>query len=745
MTVWVALLELAAASPLVIDAGQVFDGNTFLGPRRVVVEDGRILALLDPDAALPTDAALLDAPDATLAPGLVDGHLHLWSVPIDRLTDVERYSWGRIAEEYMSRMRTNRLDLLTHGVTAVLDLGTMRNGVARFRSALTHGALGGPAWFTSGPLFTAPGGHPVGTIYAGNHDLADQAVILLDGTPDEARAEVAALARDGMDVVKVVYDGGGSLGYAGPPRALPVPELALIVAVVEEAHAHGLPVYAHVTSEAEAQAMVDAGVDGLEHAFPVAEDSPLFAAMATRGTFWTPTLGIFDDDFRFDHPPFDVLLDAVRRAHAAGVPIAAGTDYPTSGGLPGDDLYREIHWLEAAGLDRTTALSAATLRAASKIPGYPGGRIAVGTPADLVLFDGDLATEAPSADRVRQVWQGGRPVLGPDDALLPDRVPGFRTSNFIPSVYAFYDPVVGGVVGVNLLHVDLANTGVAANLNVMGSFLPTFDATLDLSFPSPIPRTALGLTAHFDNDEKLSFGVVGVNETDDPLRYASTVVQVGATGVTRLGAGWSTTTSLALNRYALTAVDGGLPAVEGANGGLTPVAGLALAHDGRDSATEPWHGHYASIGADGSTVGFARTTAELRGYGRLADWQTVAGRVRVQQAFGATPFWSLPEFGGAEVGRGFVVDRYLGDLAVVGQAELRSRIYKALHGAAFVDVGWVAGGWSELRPANVHPAVGLGPRVRINGEAILAWDVGFGLGPTGVESFSVGFHNGHTF
>lgn len=500
---WVGV---ARAAPLVFEVGQVFDGERFLGPRRVVVDGGVVVELGEPGG--PADVV---APDATLTPGLVDGHLHLWTVPMDQVLDPERFGWGRIAEEYMSRMRNQRLDLLTHGVVAVVDLGTTRNGVARFRKALADGTLAGPAYFTSGPLFTAPGGHPVGTLYVGNHDLVEQAVVLLDDTPEAARAEVAALAESGMDVVKVVYDAGDALGYQGAPRPLPLPRLDLVEAVVGEAHARGLPVYAHVVAEAEALAMVRVGVDGLEHGFAVAADSPLFAEMAARGTRWTPTLGLFDEPW-FEHPPIAPVLDAVRRAHAAGVPIAAGTDFPTSGGTAASDLYDEIRALERAGLDRAHALSAATRGSAAKIPRYDGGRIAPGARADLVLFDGDLAVTAPSADRVRQVWQGGVRVL--DELREPVDPRGFRRSSFIPSLYAFYDPVLTGVIGVNLVHVDVARTGVAANLTVMASILPTVDATLDLSIPSPIPRTSLAVSVHADNDEKLFFGVAGGAEDE---------------------------------------------------------------------------------------------------------------------------------------------------------------------------------------------------------------------------------------
>jgi hypothetical protein len=227
------------------------------------------------------------------------------------------------------------------------------------------------------------------------------------------------------------------------------------------------------------------------------------------------------------------------------------------------------------------------------------------------------------------------------------------------------------------------------------------------------------------------------------------VVSGAVGGTTRIAGGWSAITAVTVDRYALAEVEaGGLPQVVGAEGGLTPVGSLAWAHDGRDAPAEPWVGHYAQVGVDGG-VGpyrFGRVTADLRGYGRWTDWHTYALRARLQQAFGSqTPFWYLPEFGGMEVGRGFVTDRYLGRVALTGQAETRHRLYKALHAAAFVDLGWVTAGWRDLDPAAVRPAVGFGPQVRINSQAILCWDLGFGLGPDGVESFSVGFHEGPTF
>lgn len=369
MLSWSLLLltPLAQAGVTVLEVGTLFDGANFQGPSQVIIgEDGRIEAVSAAGAPIPEGAVVVSAPGASLSPGLVDAHQHFFSPPMPYIAEIGERGWGKLAEEFMSDMRTARADALVAGVTTTVDLGGRADSLPRWQKKLEDGALLAPRLVAAGPILTAPGGHPHGTIYRGQHDLEEHAVVLLDGTAEEARAAVDVLADSGVALIKLVYDEGAGTGTGA---ALPRLDRALAEAAIAQAHARGLRAVVHTSTHDEALEMVRAGADGLEHSFPVPEGSPLFAEMAARGVTWTPTLGVFGPSGAGADPALlSAAQDSTRRAARAGVPIAAGTDFPASGGMSmGADLHRELGLLEDAGLTRAEALAAATSAAAGKV------------------------------------------------------------------------------------------------------------------------------------------------------------------------------------------------------------------------------------------------------------------------------------------------------------------------------------------------------------------------------------------
>jgi len=123
-----------------------------------------------------------------------------------------------------------------------------------------------------------------------------------------------------------------------------------------------------------------------------------------------------DYDLRGYEPFFRLLVatraarrDNVRRLHAAGVTILAGSDTQT-GVFPGPGLHRELAALVSAGLTPAQALRAATGDAARFVTGSDApefGTIGVGKIADLVLVDGDPTADIANVSRVTHVVLGG--------------------------------------------------------------------------------------------------------------------------------------------------------------------------------------------------------------------------------------------------------------------------------------------------------------------------------------------------
>ncbi|MGC5172293.1 hypothetical protein ACLQ2Q_16770 [Microbacterium sp. DT81.1] len=260
--------------------------------------------------------------------------------------------------------------LLSHGIAAVLDLGG--DPVELARRPKNHM----PRAAYAGAFLTAVGGYPVGRSWAPDaivREVSDPS--LVPGVAGGAGTAVDEQASFGASVVKVTLN--ASTG--------PVPEPALLRAIVAAARSHGLPVVAHVEGEGMTERAVEAGVDVLAHA-PFSErlDESLVRRAASSQR-WISTLSIHDGDAAAD------AVDNVARFVSDGGRLLYGTDLG-NGAQPVGVNVRELDGLHAAGV-RGAALIAAlsdpwpfperSNAVATFVPGHP--------PTDLDSVPGWLA------------------------------------------------------------------------------------------------------------------------------------------------------------------------------------------------------------------------------------------------------------------------------------------------------------------------------------------------------------------
>ncbi len=386
-----------AEEVLVFRDVRVFDGTRAVASTTVIVRDGRV-ALLEPGAAVPEGANVVDGKGKTLLPGLIDCHTHTFTP--DHLKQA-----------------------IVFGVTLELDMFTDHSFAARMRSEEAAGKADGRADLRSaGTLVTAPGGH--GTEYG--------IKIPTITAPDQAQAFVDARIAEGSDYIKIVYDDGTSRLTR-----------EIVASVIRAAHTRKKLAVVHILEREKAREVIAEGADGLVHLFvdkPV--DDELVRLAAEKHTFVIPTLTVLEsvngigggaslvDDAAMAPwlTPADVSAlkrgfsrrasaeihgipsEAVRRLKAAGVPILAGTDAINPGTAHGASIHRELELLVAAGLSPSEALAAATSVPAT-VFGLDGrGRIAPGARADLVLVDGDPTTDIKATRRIVGVWKQGRAI-----------------------------------------------------------------------------------------------------------------------------------------------------------------------------------------------------------------------------------------------------------------------------------------------------------------------------------------------
>ncbi|MEU8869884.1 amidohydrolase family protein [Streptomyces javensis] len=231
--------------------------------------------------------------------------------------------------------------------------------------------------------------------------------------PEDLVAYVAAEARRGDGWVKLVGDWldreTGDLGLCWPRGA--------VEEAIAEAHRLGARVTAHCFAEESLAPLVEAGIDCIEHATGLTEETiPLFAE---RGVAIVPTLvniATFPRLALGGEAKFPRWADHMRRLHArryetvraaydAGIPIYTGTD--AGGGLAHGLVGQEVAELVKAGIPVRDALSAAAWGARDWL-GRPG--LTEGASADLVVYDADPRADVRVLTTPRRVVLRGRVV-----------------------------------------------------------------------------------------------------------------------------------------------------------------------------------------------------------------------------------------------------------------------------------------------------------------------------------------------
>ncbi len=357
----------------VVAADQVFDGFEVHERWAVAISGDRILAAGPADQLRDHGHRIEIA--GTLLPGFIDLHAH---VHLDQ---------------------TPHNTVLRHGLTTVRDTGgplvSPAGGDGRLR------VLG------SGPILTAPGGYPVPVF---GPDAA-----LEVGDPDAAREAVRRLAVGGAALIKIGLEPGGSAGAPwnahahapSSPQPWPLPSIAVVSAIVAEAHSHGLLVTAHLSGPAGAEIALETGVDEWAH---VPCDPLSDAHIAQAAAAGVRVIGTLDTLSR----TAGVFQNATRMAEA-GIRLLYGTDlaHPdVPWGIDAFELQLMLHTAHGA-VTPAEVLSAGTARAGEHLGLAPLGQLVEGAPADLIAVRGDALSRFKLLEYPDLVISGGVVVVDP--------------------------------------------------------------------------------------------------------------------------------------------------------------------------------------------------------------------------------------------------------------------------------------------------------------------------------------------
>lgn len=386
---------------MLITADRVLVGSgSYLDDGAVLIEDDTITAV-GPRAQVTEQAGPNVehvALSGTLLPGLVDAHVHL---VFDGSADPVAALRESDDEQLLQAMRRRADQLLRSGVTTARDLGD-RNGLAlRLASEIAGGSAPGPRIVSAGTPATPPGGH----CYFLGGEVTGEAEIR-----ELVRRNIAA----GATVIKAMATGGG-LTKDGPKSWQTQFSAEDLRAVVDEAHAAGVPVAAHAHGTEGIAVSVEAGVDTIEHCSWSTSDGLSFRPdvlkqIIDKGIAVCPgvsphwqMLSRFLGEERAAE-----MFDLVRQMAEAGVKLIAGTDAGVQR-TGFDGLASALGFYAHLGLPNSKIIDMATVDAATALGlGEVTGRIAPGLRADLLLVDGDPLADLDALKAVRAVVAAGR-------------------------------------------------------------------------------------------------------------------------------------------------------------------------------------------------------------------------------------------------------------------------------------------------------------------------------------------------
>ena len=403
--------EAGSGAVTLLRPARVFDGESLHEGWVVRVRGERIESAGPADAGAP-GATVVDLPNTTLIPGLIEGHSHVLLHPYNETSwndQVLHESLGLRIARATNHLRAT----LMAGFTTIRDLGTEGAAYAdvELKQAVEQGIIPGPRMLTTTRAIVATGSY-------GPKGFALQWQVP-QGAEEADGASLVRVVRDqighGADWIKVYADyRWGARGEAAPTFS--VEELTTIV---ETARSSGRPVVAHATTSEGMRRAVLAGIETIEHGD--SGTAEVFRLMKERNVALCPTLAAGDATSQYagwkkGETPEPAGITRKRAsfsaALAAGVTILSGSDV---GVFAHGDNARELELMVSYGMPAADALKSATSTAARIL--HMDGRIGMVKPgflADLVAVDGDPTRDIAAVRRVQFVMKGGAVVRAYD-------------------------------------------------------------------------------------------------------------------------------------------------------------------------------------------------------------------------------------------------------------------------------------------------------------------------------------------
>lgn len=404
-----ALAATPEGAPVALRCGRLLDvqSGNLIADAVILTSSGRITGV-GLGIAVPAGTQVIQLPQATCLPGLIDVHVHLTGDPFKHGYETLGVS---VPRSTVTGVKSARLTLLA-GFTTVRNVGADGFSDVALRDGVEAGDIDGPRMFVSGPALGITGGHCDNNLLAPEFHYIDPGVA--DG-PWAARAKVREVVKFGADLIKICASGG--VMSKGDQPGTPQYTLEEMQAITDEAHKLGRKVAAHAHGTQSIKDAIRAGIDSIEHASLIDDEG--IALAKQHGTFLV--FDIYNDDFILQEgAKYGMLPESLekernlgklqrenfRRALLAGAKMAFGTD---AGVYPHGDNARQFTVMAEYGMKPLDAIRAATTGAAELLGrSQELGVIAKGAFADVVAVEGDPRSNVKLLENVRFVMKNGR-------------------------------------------------------------------------------------------------------------------------------------------------------------------------------------------------------------------------------------------------------------------------------------------------------------------------------------------------
>ena len=399
-----------------IRVGHLFDPATghYLDNSTLVIADGRVQSVEPPGFHTPSDSQTIDLSSTYVLPGLIDCHTHLGS-RADRYHEIDSFTDTPFDSAIAGVVNAKKT--LDAGFTTVRDVGSPPFLAVDLRNNIDAGYIPGPRVVASGPAISITGGHgdlnnyspqTSVTMFPGKRDFG-----IADGS-DQVRQTIREQVKYTVDVIKILAS-GGVLSKGDQPGA-PQFTLEELKVAADTAHQAGRKIAAHAHGAQSIKWSIEAGIDSIEHASLVDDEG--IAMAKQHGTYFV--MDIYNDDYILQEAPKFGIPEAIlakeralgqtqrnnfRKAHAAGVKMAFGTD---AGVYPHGDNAKQFHYMVQYGMTPTEAIQAATSAAADLLGRSADvGALTPGHFADLIAVTSDPLQHIEVLEHIDAVVKGG--------------------------------------------------------------------------------------------------------------------------------------------------------------------------------------------------------------------------------------------------------------------------------------------------------------------------------------------------